>query len=284
MLLSIASVLASLIYLLLFGFVIGLLYPPLIIPWSKTPTRKRVLEIFTFAFLAVFTLFMAIAPQMSPLAKLTGLTTLAFLVVALCIFAPRVVTPWMKEPNRQSAFLFYLPAVLLLVLAQGYLHYTRPVDSRYDIPKAGLAGASEDRLIQNAIAKELRGVTVLNKERIREIEVQKQRGGYTVKVDYNLDDPVFKDRFESIIRQDLAKIFGAVYTGEFDVKDVEVNAYFPTGEKYIDPKYERVRTVSLSGSTAEDIDWKKSSYELETKILPAVWSDDFTHPSFQNKQ
>jgi hypothetical protein len=80
----------------------------------------------------------------------------------------------------------------------------------------------------------------------------------------------------------MTKVYKAVYTSGYDVRNVTVTAYFPVGyrerEEPTDPV--PVLTTSLDAEPAAKIDWGANVYDLEAGVVPKAWKVVFKREGF----
>jgi hypothetical protein len=263
--------------------VVGLIDPAIALPWSREKTRKRAAMVYGYAFFALVALSIVFFPRTNLESRLYALFFLCIAALAAGIANPRLVLPWAKDATRSAVLLFYLPPVVLLVAAMVYANASRQVDPRYDIPPAELSAADEVRTLKYRAAAELKGQNNIGLDRVRKIEVKEAPGGgYDVLVEFNIDDVMLPTLFRIKAESDMTKVYKALYTSGYDVKDATVTAYFPVGyrEKAEPTPPVPVLTTSLDSAQASKIDWGGNLYELEAEILPKTWDTEYRREGF----
>lgn len=264
--------------------VVGLIDPAIALPWSREKTRKRAAAVYGYAFFAMIALSIVFFPRTNLESRVYALFFICIAALAVGIAKPGLLLPWASVPTRKGVLMFYIPPAVFLIGAMVYANASRPVDPRYSIPPGELGGADRVRTLKYRAAAELRGQNNIGLDRVREIEVKEAAagGGYDVLVEFNIDDVMLPDLFKLKSETDMARVYKAVYTSGYDVRNVTVTVYFPVGyrerEEPTDP--EPVFTTSLDGARAAKIDWGASDYELESEVLPKVWKVVFKREGF----
>lgn len=264
--------------------VVGLIDPAIALPWSREKTRKRAAAVYGYAFFAMIALSIVFFPRTNLESRVYALFFICIAALAVGIAKPGLLLPWASVPTRKGVLMFYIPPAVFLIGAMVYANASRPVDPRYSIPPGELGGADQVRTLKYRAAAELRGQNNIGLDRVRKIEVKEAAagGGYDVLVEFNIDDVMLPDLFKLKSETDMARVYKAVYTSGYDVRNVTVTVYFPVGyrerEEPTDP--EPVFTTSLDGARAAKIDWGASDYELESEVLPKVWKVVFKREGF----
>ena len=271
--------------LALFGLITGLVYPPLVLPFTKDKTRKKALSIYGYAFFISMVLGVIFIGVANLETKFFVLFFLSLIALALGLAYPPLMLPWMKEPSKKSVALFYLPAVVLLTVGMYYAKATAPVDPRYDLSLTEMSEAPQERLIEYAGASSLKGDNNVGQPRVRLIEVVEPEigsgGGYKVLVEYNSDDVVFNSLFKFQLRTDMTKVYRALYTGGYDIDEVTVTAYLTKTGRESGSLPVLISTTSLGRQSAQGIDWDEKTEVLESEALPAAWKVEYVNPEYE---
>ncbi|MEQ9619845.1 MAG: hypothetical protein RIG61_11830 [Deltaproteobacteria bacterium] len=264
-------------------FVLGLIDPGTALFWIRgEKTRKRAAMLYGFIFFVMMAFGVVFFPRTNLESKLYTLLVFCVIAMGAGFVNPSLVMPWRRAATKRTVAFFYLPAVLLLVGALFYAGMSKPVDPRYDIPEYERSGAEEPGLIAFRAASVLRGENNLGLSRVREIDVTgAASGGYNVLVEYNMDDVMFARFFRLKAEADMTSIYKSLYSSGYDIKKVTVSAYFPVGPRREDNPPVAVWTTSLGKKKADKIDWDKSVYELEGKILPKAWKTEYVLPGYE---
>lgn len=266
-------------------FVIGLIDPAIALPWSRERTRKRAAMVYGYAFFAMVALGIVFFPRTNLESRLYALFFLLIAALAAGLAYPPVVLPWVRDASRKAVLFFYLPPVVLLICAMVYANASRQVDPRYYIPPGELAGADQVKTLKYRAASELRGQNNIGLDRVRKIEVSEAKGGgYDVLVEFNIDF-IIPSLFSLVAQSDMMRVYKAVYTTGYDVKNVTVTAYSPGGYREMEgetpPAPVPVMTTSLDADTAAGVDWSLSPYELQSSVLPKVWKVGYKREGFK---
>jgi hypothetical protein len=263
--------------------VVGLIDPAIALPWSREKTRKRAAMVYGYAFFALVALSIVFFPRTNLESRLYALFFLCIAALAAGIANPRLVLPWARDASRSGVLLFYLPPVALLIAAMVYANASRQVDPRYNIPPAEISGADEVRTLKYRAAAELKGQNNIGLDRVKKIEVKEDPGGgYGVLVEFNIDDVMLPSFFKIKAESDMTKVYKALYTSGYNVKDVTVTAYFPVGYREMEEPTPPVPvlTTSLDAAQASKIDWGGNVYELEAEVLPKTWKTEYRREGF----
>lgn len=271
--------------LAVFGLITGLVYPPLVLPFTKNKTRKKALSIYGYLFFISMVLGVVFIGVANLETKFFVLFFLSLIALALGLIYPPLMLPWMKEPSKKSVALFYLPAVVLLTVGMYYAKATAAVDPRYDLSLTEMSEAPPERLIEYAAASSLKGDNNVGQPRVRLIEAREPEigggGGYKVLVEYNSDDVVFNSLFKFQLRTDMTKVYRALYTGGYDIDEVTVTAYLTkTGRESGSPPV-LISTTSLGRQSAQSIDWEEKTEVLESEALPDAWKVEYVNPEYE---
>jgi hypothetical protein len=119
---------------------------------------------------------------------------------------------------------------------------------------------------------------------VRKIEAKEAPGGgYEVLVEFNIDDVMLPTLFRIKAESDMTKVYKALYTSGYDVKNATVTAYFPVGyrEKAEPTPPVPVLTTSLNAARASKIDWGGDAYKLESEVLPKTWKTEYKREGFE---
>lgn len=264
--------------------VLGLIDPAIALPWSMEKTRRRAAMVYGYAFFAMVALSIVFFPRTNLESRLYALFFLCLAALAAGFAYPNIVLPWARDASRKAVLLFYLPPALLLIGAMVYANASRQVDPRYYIPSDELAGADQVKTLKFRAASELKGQNNIGLDRVRKIDVtDAEGGGYDVLVEFNIDDVMIPSFFKIKAESDMTNVYRAVYTTDYDVKNVTVTAYFPVGyreSESVTPPVP-VLTTSLDAAAASGVDWSLSPYELETNVLPKLWKVGFKREGFE---
>jgi len=263
--------------------VVGLIDPAIALPWSGEKSRKRAAAVYGYAFFAMVALSIVFFPRTNLESRIYALFFICIAALAVGIAKPRLLLPWASVPTRKGVLMFYIPPAVFLIGAMVYANASRPIDPRYYIPPGELGGADQVMTLKYRAAAELKGQNNIGLDRVRKIEVKEAAGGgYDVLVEFNIDDVMLPDFFRLKAESDMTKVYKAVYTSGYDVRNVTVTAYFPVGYKEraepTDP--EPVLTTSLDAQGAAKIDWGASVYELEAEVVPKAWKTGFKREGF----
>ena len=263
--------------------VVGLIDPAIALPWSREKSRKRAAAVYGYAFFAMVALSIVFFPRTNLESRIYAIFFICIAALAVGIAKPGLLLPWASVPTRKGVLMFYIPPAVFLIGAMVYANASRPIDPRYYIPPADLGGADQVKTLKYRAAAELRGQNNIGLDRVRKIEVKEAAGGgYDVLVEFNIDDVMLPDFFKLKAESDMTKVYKAVYTSGYDVRNVTVTAYFPVGyrerEEPTDP--EPVLTTSLEAAGAAKIDWGANVYDLEAEVVPKAWKTVFKREGF----
>jgi hypothetical protein len=264
--------------------VVGLIDPAIALPWSREKTRKKAAMVYGYAFFATVALSIVFFPRTNLESRLYALFFLCIAALAAGLANPRLVLPWAREASRSGVLLFYLPPAVLLIAAMVYANASRQVDPRYYIPPAEIETAGPVRTLRYRAAAELKGQNNMGLDRVRKIEVKEAPGGgYEVLVEFNIDDVMLPTLFRIKAESDMTKVYKALYTSGYDVKNATVTAYFPVGyrEKAEPTPPVPVLTTSLNAARASKIDWGGDAYKLESEVLPKTWKTEYKREGFE---
>lgn len=263
--------------------VLGLIDPTIALPWSREKTRKRAAFVYGYVFFALVALSVVFFPRTNLESRVYALFFLLLAALAAGLVYPKIVMPWAKDPTKKGVLMFYIPPAVLLICAMVYANAAREIDPRYFIPPGELESADPVSVIKYRAAAELRGQNNMGLDRVGKIDVKDAPGGgYDVTVEYNIDDVMVPSFFSLKAASDMAKLYRAVYTAGYDVKNTTVSAYFPVGyrDKTEPVPPVPVLTTSLGGQEAGKIDWDRNPYELESDVLPKVWKTGYRREGF----
>lgn len=264
--------------------VVGLIDPAIALPWMREKSRKRAVMIYGYAFFALIALSVAFFPRTNLESKLYALFFLCVVALAAGLVNPRLVMPWTRDATKKGVLLFYIPPAALLIAVMVYANAAKQVDPRYYIPPDEIGGADQVSTVKYRAAAELRGQNNIGFDRVRTVDVKEAAGGgYDVFVEFNMDDVMLPSFFKIKAESDMTRVYKAVYTGGYDVKNVTVTAYFPVGyrEKAGTTPPVAVFTTSLGSAEAAKVDWDANLYDLESDILPKVWKTEYKRPGFE---
>ncbi|MCA9810752.1 MAG: hypothetical protein KC473_10455 [Candidatus Dadabacteria bacterium] len=264
--------------------VLSLVDPAIALPWSKVKTRKKGVSIYGCTFLASLALSIVIYPATNLESRITWLLMLAIIPLIIGIISPGLVLPWSRNPTKLSVLMFYLPPVIFLAAGLHYATKSQPIDPRYDLPAAEVQSADPVRALRYAVANELRGENNIGLPRIRSIQVTPTDGvGYDVKVEYNINNSGLKSFFGVLSKMDMTKIYRAIYTSGRDVASASITAYYPVDDPMGKSPPVPVLTTTLDKKAADNIDWSldRPELELETEILPELWTETYIHPDYK---
>jgi len=264
--------------------VVGLIDPSIALPWERDKSRRRAAMVYGYAFFAMVALSIVFFPRTNLESRLYALFFLCLVALAAGFAYPRVVLPWARDASRRAVLLFYLPPAVLLICAMVYANTSRQVDPRYYITPDELAGADQVMTLKYRAASELRGQNNIGLDRVKKIDVTDAKGGgYDVLVEFNIDDVMIPSFFKVKAESDMTRVYKAVYTSGYDVKNVTVTAYFPVGYRETEAVTPPVPvlTTSLGAAAAAGVDWSLSPYDLETIVLPKAWKVEFKREGFE---